>query len=230
MLAPSVLARFGLTMETEGAVIRPLAPGRSRRPVSVAMGAKAMSAAPGRDVAALRAAGYRDEPTDAQVSATTAAHGRWLRGRGEGLIERGRIGEAEAALRQAREKLPDVPLVLRRLAMCAVLRSDAAACRELGRQLVALTPQLGWGYVATAAGCALDGDAVSAWPEMATAEERGGADAELLVRLGGVALMLREDGSAAQYFSRALDLEPGLDGAVQGLAMASRLAEGNQAG
>jgi len=40
--------------------------------------------------------------------------------------------------------------------------------------------------------------------------------------------MLREDGSAARYFSRTLELEPGLDGAAQGLAMAGRLA--NQAG
>jgi hypothetical protein len=94
--------------------------------------------------------------------------------------------------------------------------------------LVVLLPQVAWGYVAVAAGYALDGDAASAWPEMAKAEERGGADAELLVRLGGVALMLREDGSAARYFSRALNLEPGLDGAVQGLAMAGRLAEANE--
>jgi Flp pilus assembly protein TadD len=231
-VVPSVLARFGLTMETDGTVIRPLAPGRSQRPVSPPAGTAAIGAAApfDRDVAALRAAGYRDEPTAAQISATTAAHGRWLRGRGEGLIERGRIGEAEAALRQAHEKLPDDPLVLRRLAMCAVLRSDAAACRELGRQLVALLPQVAWGCVAVAAGYALDGDAASAWPEMAKAEERGGEDAELLVRLGGVALMLREDGSAARYFSRALELEPGLDGAVQGLAMAGRLAEANGAG
>ncbi len=145
------------------------------------------------------------------------------------MIERGRIGEAEAALRQAREKLPDDALVLRRLAMCAVLRSDATACRELGRQLVALMPEIAWGYVAVAAGYALDGDAASAWPEMAKAEERGGADAELLVRLGGVALMLREDGSAMRYFKRALELEPGLDGAVKGLAMAARLATTNEA-
>lgn len=112
--------------------------------------------------------------------------------------------------------------------MWAVLRSDAAACREFGGQLVKLRPHVPWGYVAVAAGFALDGDRASAWPEMAMAEERGGGDAELLVRLGGVALMLREDGSATRYFSRALELESGSEAAEQGLAMARGLAAENE--
>jgi Flp pilus assembly protein TadD len=226
-IAPTVLARFGLTLLTDGTVTRPLAPGRSQRPVIVP---PPPAPRPDRHVDRLRAAGYSDQLSAAQETAATTAEGTWLRGLGEALIERGQVRQAESALRKAKEKLPSDALVLRRLAMCAVLRGDAASCRTLGGESVKLMPRMPWGYVAVAAACALEGDAASAWPNMAKAEELGGSDAELLVRLGGVALMLHEDGSATRYFSRALELEPELETARQGLVMARELARGYESG
>lgn len=99
-VAPSVLARFGLTMETDGAVIRSLAPGGSRRPVAVA---PPTTSPPDRHVAALRAVGYSDEPGPQPAEAATMAEGRWLRGLGEALIERGRLREAESAVQGQRQ-------------------------------------------------------------------------------------------------------------------------------
>jgi tetratricopeptide (TPR) repeat protein len=149
--------------------------------------------------------------------------GRALRARGQALIERGRLREAENALREAREMLPSDPFVLGGLVICCVLRGDAAACRDLGQQLATLMPHLPWGHVAIAASFALEGNAASAWMHMARAEERG-TNAEVLIRLGGVALLLKEDISAARYFLRALELEPDLEGAQRGLDMARELS------
>ncbi len=87
-------------------------------------------------------------------------------------------------------------------------------------------PWHGWGDLAIAAGFALEENAAGAWPHMARAFERGGHDPELLVRLGGVALMLKEDLSARDYFSVALAIEPGMPGAVRGLEMAREMAAG----
>lgn len=226
-VAPSILARFGLTMPTDGAVVRVIAPGGSQRPVVIGPPAPPR---PDRHVAALRALGYDDAPSPAQINAMVLAEGRSLRARGQALMERGRLREAEATLRVARERLPSDPLVLGGLVICCVMRGDAQACREMGQQLVALMPHLPWGHVAIAASFALEGNAASAWPHMARAEERGGASAELLLRLGGVALLLKEDASATGYFSRALQLEPELEGARQGLEMARALTRAYESG
>jgi hypothetical protein len=219
-VAPTVLARFGLTMPTDGAVIRAIAPGRSQRPVVVG---PRVPSRPDRHIAALRTLGYDDAPSPPQINAMRLTEGRALRARGQALIERGRLREAEAALRDAREKLPSDPLVLGGLVVCCVLRGDAAACRDMGQQLATLMPHLPWGHVAIAASFALEGNAAAAWMHMACAEERG-ATAEVLVRLGGVALLLKEDISAISYFSRALEQEPDLEGARRGLDMARELS------
>jgi hypothetical protein len=82
----------------------------------------------------------------------------------------------------------------------------------------------GWSDLAIAAGFALESDAPRAWPHMAKAARNGGGDPEILVRLGGVALTLKKDLSAAGYFKRALVLEPKMAGAEEGLAMAAAIA------
>lgn len=225
-VAPTVLSRFGFAIETDGRVMRPLAPGQSRRRVTLPPRPPPQ---PDRHVDALRAAGYSDAPSSAQATAMTQAEGYWLLRRGEALFERRRLAEAENALRTARQKLPDEPLVLRRLAACAVLRGDAAACDELGKRLIEALPQQPWGYVTLATAFALGGDKPSAWSEMIRAEERGGSQADALLQLGGVALLMQEPQSAARYFSRALEHEPHLDRAQRGLEMARAMAEGGEA-
>ena len=54
--------------------------------------------------------------------------------------------------------------------------------------------------------------------------------ADLLARLGGIALMLKEDGSAIANFTRALALNPDLPAARHGLEMARQLAAHYEAG
>lgn len=219
-VAPTVLARFGLSIETNGAVIRPLAPGRSHRPVVVP---PRPAPQPARHVEALREAGYSDTPSRAQRAAMAQAEGWTLLRRGEALIERRRVPEAEAALGAAREKLPDEPLVLRRLASCAVLRGDAAACVRLGDDLIALVPQLPWGHTARATGFAVDGDKAAAWADMIKAEQAGAGDPDAMAQLGGIALIMRESKAAIRYFSRGLELEPHLEAAQRGLELARAL-------
>jgi tetratricopeptide (TPR) repeat protein len=143
---------------------------------------------------------------------------------GEALLDRGRVAEARSTLLSARQLLPaESPIGLPRLALCHLLLGDAPACRATGETLRRIAPSQGWGDLAVAAGFALESDARRAWPFMANAAEKSGGDPELLVRLGGVALMLKEDLTAADYFRRALALEPGMPGAEEGLGVAREL-------
>jgi tetratricopeptide (TPR) repeat protein len=229
-VVPSLLARFGLTTETDGAVLRALAPGASRRPIVVT---KPAAAEPDLHVPALRALGYTDVPTAEQTRALERAEHARLLALGEALLGRGRVRDAETVLLQAKAAATPVnpganpagdPTVLRRLALCRLLRGDADGCRSLGATLREVAPQSGWGDLIIAAGFALEGKAEAAWPHMAAAREKSGHEPELLTRLGGIALMLKEDGSAIANFTRALALDPDLPAAQQGLGMARELA------
>jgi len=220
-VAPSLLARFGLVAETDGKVLSALAPGMTRRPIAVP---PPPAPEPGVHVAALRALGYDDTPSADQLRTVELAEIARFLALGEALLGRGRVREAEAALLQARRDGPANLTVLRRLALCRLLLGDAAGCRQLGAELRQAAPHLGWADLLIAAGFALEGNAPAAWPHMAAAHDKGGNDPELLARLGGVALMLGEDGSAARHFNRALALDPDLAAAAHGQAMARELA------
>ena len=221
-IAPSLLARFGLVAETDGKRIPALAPGMSRRTV---MTPRPAAPAPDQHVAALRALGYDDTPDPAMQATLTRAEAERLLARGEALLGAGQIAAAEAALLEARKYVsPDSPSGLRRLALCRLLRGDAPGCREIGETLRRLTPRDGWGSLILAAGHALDGNAPAAWPHMAAAKESGGSSPELMSRLGGVALMLKEDQTARTYFETALRMDPDLLDARKGLDMALELS------
>ena len=219
-IAPSVLARFGLTLETDGYVMRPLAPGRSQRRVAIP---PSSAPKPDRHVDALRTIGYDDALSAAQASALAMSEGVRLLALSEALLEQRRIGRAERMLMEARTKLPSESLVVLQLALCSVLRGNAARCREFGDVLRRLLPQHGWGDLTLAAAFALEGNAHAAQPHMAKAAEKGADDPELLSHLGGVALLLNEDSSATSYFMRALELDPDMPAAHRGLARAQAL-------
>ena len=184
-----------------------------------------------RHVDELRAAGYDDTPSPAMKAALTRAEAERLLARGEALLGAGKVAAAEAALLEARTYLPPAsPAGLQRLALCRVLRGDAAGCKEIGATLRRLTPRDGWGSLILAAGHALDGNAPGAWPHMAAAKEIGGGSPELMSRLGGVALMLKEDQTATTYFEAALRMDPDLVDARKGLDMARELTRQYEAG
>jgi tetratricopeptide (TPR) repeat protein len=168
--------------------------------------------------------GYGDAPTAAQTAALTEARAHELAAAAQALLAVGQVAEAEAAIVAARALLPaDSPIGLRRLALCRLLRRDAPGCREVGETLRRIAPRSGWGDLIVAAGHALDGNAPAAWPFMIAAREKSGNDPELRSRLGGVALMLKEDLSAVAHFQMALELEPDLMEARTGLEMAREL-------
>jgi tetratricopeptide (TPR) repeat protein len=221
-IAPSLLARFGLVAETDGKPIFALAPGQSRRPVVVPQSA---APAPERHAAALKTLGYDDTPSPAQSAALTLAEAEALIGRGEALLAAGRLHEAEAALLAARAILPpDSPAGLQRLALCRLMRNDAAGSRRIGETLLRIAPLGGWGDVIVAAGHALEGDAAAARPHMIAAEAKGGREPDLLNRLGGVALLLNDDVTATAHFLAALSLDPDMEAARRGLALAREMA------
>ncbi len=180
-VAPTVLARFGLGMETDVTVLRDIAPGHSRRRVTVP---PRLPPASPRHVEELRALGYDDALTDPQTEALETAEAARLAAMGEALLERGRIVEALSALLAARRLLPpESPVGLQRLALCYLLQGEAAQCRAVGEAMRRSMPWHGWGDLAIAAGFALEENASGAWPHMARAFERGGHDPELLVPL-----------------------------------------------
>ena len=225
-IAPSLLARFGLTAEMDGKVLPALAPGATRRPVSASLAAMPEA---DRHVATLRTLGYDDAPSPEQARALFRSAQERSLALGEALLGRGRVRDADAVLQQALRDAPGDasaidPDLLRRLALCRVMLGDADGCRTLGAELRRIAPQQGWGDLVIAAGFGLDGKAQEAWPHMAAASEKGGHDPEFQVRLGGVALMLGEDGSASTHFRRALALDPDLPAAEAGLVMAAQLA------
>jgi tetratricopeptide (TPR) repeat protein len=220
-IAPTVLARFGLVIPSDGQISRPLAPGQSRRRVTLP--ARSVPPEP-RHVDALRALGYDDALTPQQVAALELAEGARQAALGEALLDRGRVLEAQSMLVSARRLLPvDSTIGLQRLALCYLLRGDAMQCRAIGETLLRILPSHGWGNLAIAAGFALEGDAMEASHHMADALEKGRKDPDLLVRLGGIALMVKRGGKATEYFNRALFLEPGMPAAEHGLAMARAL-------
>jgi hypothetical protein len=227
-IAPTVLARFGLTIETDGKVLRPLAPGASRRQVTVP---PTPSPPPARHVAALRARGYDDRLSEAQAKTLEMAAVTRTLALGEALLDRGRLTEARTALLAARQRLPaDSPVGLRRLARACLLSGDAVGCRAAGEGLLRAMPHEGWGDLAIAAAFALEGKAQKAWPHMARAREKNGDDPVMLARLGGVALILKEDITATDYFRRALAMDPRLLAAEHGLALARGLTEAAERG
>jgi len=220
-VAPSLLARFGLSTPCDGRALPALAPDGPRRIVSVP---ELGEPAPDRHVEALREAGYEDGLPQAAALAMNALVAGQLALLGEAQLAAGELGPAEASLLAARRLLPpESPIGLQRLALCRLLRNDAEGARTHGEALLQLAPQLGWGDVIIAASHALRGEAPKAWPHMIRAAEKAGDDPELRARLGGVALLLREDQSAARHFRAALALDPDLAAAREGLAMAEQL-------
>ena len=227
-IAPSLLARFGLVAETDGKRLSALAPGQSRRTVSVPPMA---TPAPDRHVAALKAVGYDDTPSETATAAIGRAEAARLIALGEALLAAGRLADAERALLAARTLLPaDSPSGLQRLALCRLIRNDAAGCRAIGETLRRIAPEAGWGDLIVAAGHALAGDAAAARPLMAAAQAKGGHDPELVNRLGGIALLLTDDAAAKAHFTAALAMDPEMVAAREGLAMAQQRTGGHSVG
>ncbi len=222
-IAPCILARFGLSVPLDGKPVMALAPGQSRRRVDVKPRPKPL---PDRHVQALRALGYRDIVTEADAKALAKAQADRLIARAEVCLAAGKGAQAETALRAARALLPpDDPSGLERLGMCYVYKGDAAGSHQVGAELMRLRPGSAWTDLIMASAFALEGKAAQAWPFMIAAREKAGDDPQIRSRIGGIALILEEDVSAAAHFEAALRLDLDLEFARKGLELARALGE-----
>ncbi len=222
-IAATLLARYGLAAPMDGRPLRDLVPeGATLRRLDPPARAPA---APDEHVATLTALGYSDAPPPAGAALIDGAEAAQRLALADALIAQGRLAEAEANIRAARNRLPpENPNGLLGLALCLFQRGALAEAREVGQTVRQQQPQGGWGDLILAACHAAAGDATAARRHMVWARERGDDQPELFVRLGGIALMLGEDLSAKAHFLSALRLDPDSMAAKRGLAMADELA------
>ena len=231
-LAPTILARYGLSVPTDGRVMEALAPRAETR--AVAINTPPATDTPPNDTPdpaeALLAEGYTDPVTPEQASAMAQAAATRLLHWAAARVERDHCAEAATALETALRLRPAMPEALRALARCRALLGDYAGCRPLGEQLLAADPESPWGHLMVGTAFALDGsDAAMAEPYLASARELGAEDPAVLSRLGGLAMLRQRPADAEMLFRQALAIDPGRADALFGLGVA-REAEGDAAG
>lgn len=227
-LAPTILARYGLSVPTDGRRIEALPPHAPTRTVSIAtVPVPEESPDPAE---ALLAEGYTDPVTPEQASAMAQAVATRLLHWAAARVERGQYAEAATALETALRLRPAMPEALRALARCRALLGDYAGCRPLGERLLAADPESPWGHLMVGTAYALDGsDAAMAEPYLASAQELGAEDPAVLSRLGGLAMLRHRPADAEQLFRQALAIDPGRADALFGLGMA-RESQGDAGG
>ncbi len=227
-LAPTILARYGLSLPTDGRLIEALAPHAATRAVTI--DAPQATDIPPDPAEALLAEGYTDPVTPEQASAMAQAAATRLLHWAAARVERGHYAEAATALETALRLRPAMPEALRALARCRALLGDYAGCRPLGEQLLAADPESPWGHLMVGTAYALDGsNAAMAEPYLASARELGAEDPAVLSRLGGLAMLRQRPADAELLFRQALAIDPGRADALFGLGLA-REAEGDAAG
>ncbi len=228
-VAPTILARYGLSMPVDGRVIEALAPRAATRAAAGVSAAAEPEDAPD-PAEALLAEGYTDPVTPEQAGAMAEAAVVRLVHWAAARVERGQYADAAGALETALRLRPAMPEALRALARCRALLGDYAGCRPLGETLLAADPESSWGHLMVGTAYALEGaDPGLAEPYLASARELGAEDPAVLSRLGGLAMLRQRPADAEGLFRQALAIDPGRADALFGLGMA-REAQGDAAG
>ena len=218
-IAPTLLARYGLSVPSDGRVLQALVPaGTALRAVTGRVGG---TERPTYDPADdLIAEGYLDAVTQAQSRMMADAASVRLLHLGIARMSRGAYAQAAQAFEAVLELRPDHQAALRRLAQARALLGDYAACRPIGEALLSIDPMSPWGHVVMGTWCALGGDAADAQRYLASARELGAEIPSVLVRLGGLALLRSRPEEAATLFEDALRLEADRPDALYGLGTA----------
>ncbi len=216
-VAPTLAARFGIALRGDGRVQDALAPaGGDFRTVGMAP-AEQDTWDP---AAALLAEGYRDALSPAQMTAIDDAECLRTFHLGIALMARDDLAQAAQVLEAVRARRPTDTLVLRRLARCRARMGEYAACRALGEALVAADPYAPWGHLVLATWAALGEEGADPEPYLVSARELGAGMSRVLIRLGGLELVLGRGANAAADFEAACGLDAHAAEAAYGAGVA----------
>ncbi|MCW1930841.1 tetratricopeptide repeat-containing sulfotransferase family protein [Pararhodobacter zhoushanensis] len=139
------------------------------------------------------------------------------------LIATGALLDAEAPIRAALAQQPDDALMQRNLASVLVLRADWAAAHAAATQALALAPGHAGTLLMLATIQRAQGDLDAALATLATLP----ANAEALMLTGEIRTTQGDLDAARTSFTAALDADPALGNAWEGLAMITRFAPGD---
>ena len=216
-IAPSLLARFGLSAPSDGQVHAALAPLPARRAVRDAEPPPAAEPDPADE---LLAEGYRDPLTEEQHGAILATERHRASNQAIASMSRGAMAAAIEQLHAILARWPHDRSALLLIGRAMMLAGDPASLRPVGQALLAIDSFDPWGHLTMAAWHALAGDPADAAGPVASARELGDDNAELLVRLAGLEMLRDQPASAADACEAALALEPGMSEALYGLGLA----------
>ncbi len=218
-VAPTILARFGLAVPTDGRPIAQLAPSTSAlRHVGTEAVSEAHAATdPALDLIAL---GYEDRIAPDQALAIERADVARLLNLAEAQMTRGTHEAAAGTLEMLLRRQPRHVSGLQRLAQCRALLGDPEACQPIGQALLEIDPSQPWGHLVLGVWCVLTEDHAAADAHLARARELGTAIPQVLARLGGIELLRYRHEAAAALFDEALLIEPTLTEALYGLGVA----------
>ena len=216
-IAPTLLARFGLAMPSDGRILPGLAKAVDLRAAVM----PAVRAPDGADPAeALVALGYRAPLAPEALARCRLVECQWRVNLAEGLLARRAAKPARQLLLAALEIDADHLLALQHLARCHAMLGQYAEGLALGRRLIEIAPEHPAGHLILGAACALTGAMDDSRPHLAAAWQRMRDDPDLLQQYAGVALLLGAYDDAAGAFRGALALEPNRPDALYGLGIA----------
>jgi Flp pilus assembly protein TadD len=213
-VAPTVLARYGIAIASDGKALVP--PGQILRPVAMEK-PELDDWDPALD---LLADGYHDTLSPAQIAAMQDAEHIGLLNLGIALLARNDLASAAHVLELARASRPMDMHVLRRLASCHALMGDYPACRDLGQAMMQLDSLEPWGHLLLATWYALAGDPHDAEPYLVRARQLAASKPDALVRIGGLELARNNLLAAVGDFEAALALNPYSAEAAYGIGFA----------
>lgn len=134
------------------------------------------------------------------------------------LRQTGRQEEASALLRAAIERNPEEPSLYQLLADYHVQDGEFEAAVPLYERALELSPDDGWLRVDFALASKGSGDVDRAHALLEEAAAMGPDDPGLLESIGWAYFELGDCGQAVSFFQRALKIDSGLEGAVEGLS------------
>ena len=155
-----------------------------------------------------------------QRRAVDAAIAAWLANTAEAHLALGEHGQAADAYTRLLERRPKDWMAKARLARCRLHLGDFETCCRLAEEVMALKPELPWGYVLAAAGLVLGGKPGNVDSLIARAQQTGGGHPALCVRLGVLHLLRHEWKKAEATFREALQAMPRSVEAHDGLGSA----------
>ncbi|MBC7433404.1 MAG: tetratricopeptide repeat protein, partial [Rubritepida sp.] len=214
-LAPSILARFGLAVASDGMPLAAItSSGQSLRPATPASAPEAASPT------GVLGGEQADLLDSAQAGAIRHLASVRALNLAEVLLARGLVGQAADTLEGLRRSQPDNAAVLQRLAECRAMLGDADACLPLAIALLEALPTDPWGHVAMGAWHVLKQDHRGAAPHLAQAAALAPAHPLVFLRLGGLHLLRGDPAAAEAAFLVALAAEPEMADALFGLGAA----------